>query len=107
MSEVGMSLGDRVSRVVAFLRAGYPTWAPALSYIPLLALLPRRITDDEISAIVRRFTLGQRHPIDNADIGVEISRVTHEMPSLDDIERVQHRLAASQQPGSHPDPCGK
>jgi Protein of unknown function (DUF3349) len=102
-----MSLGNRVARVVAFLRAGYPTWAPALSYIPLLALLPRRVTDDEVSAIVRRFTLRQRHPIDNVDIGVEITRLTHEMPSLDDIERVQQRLAASEQPGSHSDPCGK
>ncbi|WAJ46527.1 DUF3349 domain-containing protein [Mycobacterium sp. Aquia_216] len=102
-----MGLGDRASRVVAFLRAGYPTWAPALSYIPLLALLPRRVTDEEIRAIVRRFRLRQSHPIDNADIGVEIARLTHEMPSLDDIERVQHRLAASEQPGSHSDPCGK
>jgi Protein of unknown function (DUF3349) len=102
-----MGLGQRLLKVVVFLRAGYPTWAPALSYIPLLALLPRRVTDDEVSAIVRRFTLRRLQPIDNADIGVEITRLTHEMPSLDDIERVQHRLAASEQPGSRPDPCGK
>jgi hypothetical protein len=68
-----------------------------------LALLPRRVTDDEVAAIARRFSLRQRHPIDNADIGVEISRVTHEMPSLDDIERVQRLLAAS----NHPDPGSK
>ena len=102
-----MSLGHRASRVVAFLRAGYPTWGPALSYIPLLALLPRRVSDDEVTTIVRRFKIRARHPIDSADIGVEISRITHEMPSLDDIERVQHRLATSRQPGSPSDPSGQ
>jgi hypothetical protein len=99
-----MGLGRRASRVLAFLRAGYPTWAPALSYIPLLALLPRGVTDDEVAAIVRRFKIRQRQPIDNADIGVEITRVTHAMPSLDDIARVRQRLATSEQPGRHPDP---
>lgn len=98
-----MGLGHRASRVLEFLRAGYPTWAPALSYIPLLALLPRGVTDDEVAAIARRLKVRQRHPIDNADIGVEITRVTREMPSLDDIERVQQRLARN----AHPEPREK
>lgn len=87
-----MGLRDRVLRVVAFLRAGYPGPAPEVGYAPLLALLPRRLSDDEISAIAKRLLTPHRHaidhPIDKADVGVEIIGVTDEMPCADDIERV-------------------
>jgi Protein of unknown function (DUF3349) len=104
-----MGLGDRVSRIVAFLRAGYPTGVPATGYVPLLALLRRRVSDDEIAVIASKLSVRQRPSIDNADIGVEITRVTQEMPSFDDIESVQQRLTAIGSPGSEPDkpPCGK
>jgi Protein of unknown function (DUF3349) len=88
-----MGLGDRVSRIVAFLRAGYPTGMPAVGYAPLLALLPRRLSDDEIPLIIRKL-VPRRRPVDNIDVGVEITRVTREMPSPDDIERVRRRLTA-------------
>ncbi len=32
--------------------------------------------------------------ISDADVGVEITRVTEEMPSCEDIDRLQHRLDA-------------
>src|ERR1700740_3240326 len=97
-----MGLGARLSSIVAFLRAGYPTGMPAVGYAPLLALLPRRVSDDEISLIISKL-VPRRRPVDSVDVGVEITRVTHEMPSPDDIERVQRRLAASGSPGAHPD----
>ena|ERR1700722_6964621 len=90
-----MGLGGLVSRIVAFFRAGYPDWAPKTGYIPLLALLPRRVSDDEIASITAKLLLRERRPIDNADIGVEITRTTSEMPSLNDLERVNQRLAAA------------
>lgn len=87
-----MSLGDRVASVVAFLRAGYPTRAPGAGYAPLLALLPQRVSDDEVVAIANRLLTPWRRPtdhaIDRADVGVEIIGVTDEMPSAEDIERV-------------------
>ncbi len=82
-----MSLRDRASNVLAFFRAGYPRCAPEVGYAPLLALLPRRMSDDELVAIVRLLTR-RRPAIDSADVGVEIIGVTDEMPSADDIERV-------------------
>jgi hypothetical protein len=85
-----MGLGERVSKIVAFLRAGYPTGVPAIGYVPLLALLRRRASDDEIRVIASRL-MPRRPPIDNVDIGVEITRITQEMPSPDDIERVKRR----------------
>jgi hypothetical protein len=91
-----MSLGDRVvSRIVGFFRAGYPDWAPKTGYIPLLALLPRRVSEDEITSIAAKLLLRERRPIDNTDIGVEITRTTSEMPSLNDVERVQQRMASA------------
>ncbi|WAC90389.1 DUF3349 domain-containing protein [Mycobacterium sp. Aquia_213] len=93
-----MGLGDRVSSIVKFLRDGYPTRARAFGYIPLLALLPSRVTDEEITAIVQRFSSRKRPPTDNVEVGVAITQVTDEMPSLYDIERVQHRIAASAEP---------
>ncbi len=89
-----MRLADRFSTIIAFLRAGYPAGAPATGYVPLLALLRRRVTDNEVIAISRKLVAPRRQPIDTADIGVEITRVTDEMPSADDIARIQHRLAA-------------
>jgi hypothetical protein len=87
-----MGLRDGVSSIIAFLRAGYPSDAPAVGYAPLLALLPRRVSDDEVATIASSL-IGRKHrSIDNAGVGVEITRFTHEMPSLDDIDRVQHRL---------------
>ena len=89
-----MGLSDRVVRVVAFFRAGYPSAAPRVGYVPLLALLPRRVTDDEIVTITRRLLTPEYRCADNVDVAVEITRVTGELPSVDDIERVQRRLGA-------------
>jgi Protein of unknown function (DUF3349) len=90
-----MALSDRVSRIVAFLRAGYPTAMPATGYVPLAALLRRRVTDDEITAITTELNMRRRCPISNADVAVAITRITNEMPAPDDIERVQRRLEAT------------
>ena len=87
-----MYLVDRLARVVAFLRAGYPTGMPATGYVPLVALLPRRVTEDEIVTLASELIARGGSPISNADVGVEITRITHEIPSLEDIERVQHRV---------------
>jgi Protein of unknown function (DUF3349) len=89
-----MVLRDTVSSVIAFLRAGYPTGAPRFGYAPLLALLPRRVCDDEVATIATTLTGRERRSIDDSDVGVEILRVTDEMPSPDDIDRVQRRLDA-------------
>jgi Protein of unknown function (DUF3349) len=91
-----MGLRARVSSIVAFLRAGYPSGAPVTGYVPLLALLPRRVSDDEAATITSKL-IGRKRPsidggIDTTDVGVEITRITDEMPSSDDIERVQRRL---------------
>lgn len=95
-----MSLGARVASIVAFLRAGYPSRAPGLGYEPLLALLPRRVADDEVTSIARRLlTPRRRRGIDDADVGVAILGVTDELPSVEDIDRVRRMIDAIGSPG--------
>lgn len=94
-----MDLGERVSSIVAFLRVGYPTCVPAVGYLPLLGLLPRRVSDDEATEIASELAV-RGCAVDNADIGVEIARATDEMPSLDDIDRVRAQLTAIAGPGT-------
>lgn len=73
--------------------------ARATGYAPLLALLPRRVADDEGMAIARKLVAPQHHPVDSADVGVEIIRVTGEAPSTYDIE---HVLGAMKSAGDRP-----
>jgi hypothetical protein len=86
-------MADLVSRVIAFLRAGYPTGMPSRGYLPLAALLPRRVTNDEIVTITSEF-MTRAAPVSTVDVGVAIFRITNAMPSLDDIKRVERRLDA-------------
>ena len=89
-----MDLSHLVSSIVAFLRAGYPIGMPTTGYVPLAALSRRRASSDEITAITSELVLQRLQPISATDVGVAITRVTDEMPSPDDIARVQRRLAA-------------
>ena len=73
-------------------RAGYPDAAPRFGYVPLLALLPRRVSEDEIALLARKLAGSNRRRMDTADVGVEITRITDELPLPNDVERVQSRL---------------
>lgn len=81
-----------LNSVVAWLRAGYPEGIPPTDYYPVLALLSRRLSNDEVKLVARE--LMQRDDFDHVDIGVLITQFTDELPSPEDIERVRERLAA-------------
>jgi hypothetical protein len=81
-----------LARIVAWLNAGYPEWVPGPDRVPLLALLKRRLTDDEVEAVAQ--DLLDRGEFDHVDIGVVITEITDELPNPEDIERVRARLAA-------------
>lgn len=87
-----MSLLDLMVKVVGFLRGGYPEGAPRTGYVPLLALLRRRLSDDEVSAVAAELAWGAAL-IDGIDIGAAITRITDELPSAEDINRIKHRLS--------------
>ena len=90
-----MGLGDVVARMVAFVRAGYPQGVPETDYIPLLALLRRRLSDDEVAAVAAQLAARGELNIDAADIGVAITGITDELPSPADMDRVRRRLEAA------------
>lgn len=91
-----MTLSELVGRVLGFLRTGYPDGGvPTTNYVPLLALLRRRLSDDETIEVASRLTASGRRPIDGTDIRVAITKVTDDMPSAEDTGRVRQRLAAA------------
>jgi hypothetical protein len=81
-----------LNSVVAWLRAGYPEGIPSTDYFPVLALLSRRLSNDEVKTVTRE--LIDRGDFDHVDIGVLITRLTDELPAPEDVERVRERLAA-------------
>lgn len=87
-----MALNARLRGVMDWLLEGYPAGVPPKDYIPLIALLRRRLSDDEIREIADEIAqLG----IDNttqADIGVSITRLTDALPSPEDVARVEQHL---------------
>ncbi|AGM30566.1 DUF3349 domain-containing protein [Mycobacteroides abscessus] len=80
-----------LNKIVTWLRAGYPEGVPPPDYVPLLALLGRRLSNDEVKTVARE--LMARGDFDNIDIGVLITQITDELPTGEDIERVRERLA--------------
>ena len=81
-----------LSSIVSWLRAGYPEGIPPTDYFPVLALLTRRLSNEEVVTVAHE--LMQRGDFDNVDIGVLITQITDELPSSEDVERVRARLAA-------------
>jgi hypothetical protein len=81
-----------LTSVVAWLRAGYPEGIPATDYVSVLALLSRRLSNDEVKVVTRE--LIARGDFDHVDIGVLITQITDELPTPNDVERVRERLAA-------------
>lgn len=87
-------MNTRLARVVGWLRAGYPTGLPESDYVPLMALLRRRLSDEEVKEVARTLRREVDAPADKADIGVEVTKVIDEMPSETDMSRVAERLRA-------------
>jgi hypothetical protein len=109
-----MALPPVLNSIVGWLRAGYPYGVPESDYIPLLALLARRLTTDEVAAVaaelgrqsepavngnhVANGTNGNSQSgaaLDNGDIGVQITKITNELPREEDISRVRAQLATA------------
>jgi hypothetical protein len=89
-----------ITKIANWLRAGYPDGVPPTDYMPVLALLTRRLSTDEVKAVAAE--LMQRGDFDNVDIGVAITGITDELPSPNDVERVRQRLAAKGWPLDDP-----
>jgi hypothetical protein len=89
-------LGERgglVARIVRWLRAGYPAGLPEQDFVPLVALLRRRLSDAEVAEVGARLAAEGDPSLSRVDVATAIARVTAELPSDEDVERVRRSLA--------------
>ncbi|MFL6027141.1 MAG: DUF3349 domain-containing protein [Friedmanniella sp.] len=100
-----MPLPSVLAAVVGWLRAGYPDGVPESDYIPLVAVLARRLSPEEVRAVAAELSRTGQLPIDNVDIGTTIMRVTNELPREADVNRVRSRLALGGWPLADPRPA--
>ena len=77
-----------LDRFLDWLRAGYPAGVPEQDYVPLFALLRRRLSEEEIADLGRELVVKGMIPADRVDIGVGILSRTDEVPSPDEMHRV-------------------
>ncbi|GAA3630037.1 DUF3349 domain-containing protein [Microlunatus ginsengisoli] len=89
-----MSLPPFLSSVVNWLRAGYPNGVPEADYVPLFAILARRLSNDEVAEVAHELVASGTLPTDDIDIGVVITRLTDELPREEDVQRVRDRLVS-------------
>jgi hypothetical protein len=87
-----MPLSAFLAGLVSWLRAGYPAGIPEHDWVPLLALLSRRLSEQEVSQVADALDEAGVFPIEKADIAVMITKMIDEMPSTRDIDRVRARL---------------
>lgn len=87
-----MEMPNFVAAVVRWLRLGYPDGVPGTDYVPLFALLSRRLTSEEVDQVLNTIALDDRAHVERLDIQVLITRITNEMPREDDVERVRRKL---------------
>jgi hypothetical protein len=96
-----MAIPDVVTRVVAWLRAGYPEGVPDVDYVPLFALLGSELTNDEVTLIGNELAFSADSESAEA-IKKAITAVTSNKPSDADVNRVRARLAAGGWPLAKP-----
>ncbi|HET6967335.1 MAG TPA: DUF3349 domain-containing protein [Ornithinibacter sp.] len=96
--------GSPLARIVNWLREGYPGGVPEHDYLPLLALLERRLTRSEVKKIAKGLRRADVSPAGPEDIAAAISAHTHTEPSDNDLRRVRDQLAKKGWPVEFPDP---
>ena len=98
-----MALPPVLSKIVEWLRAGYPEGVPDVDYIPLFALLGSQLTDSDVNAIADELT-SEGNPGSAESIRQAIKAVTSQQkPNDADVARVRARLAAGGWPLAKPD----
>ena len=103
-----MSLPPFLSSIIDWLRAGYPNGVPEQDYVPLFALLTRRLSEDEVDIVTAALVDDGDLPISKTDIQVLITKITNEMPLESDVDRVRSHLSSGDGRSPvhrRPDPC--
>jgi Protein of unknown function (DUF3349) len=97
-----MALPDFLTKIVGWLRAGYPEGVPEHDYVPLFALLGSQLTNDEVTLIANELSFAA-DPESAEALKKAISAITRN-PDVheSDISRVRAHLAAGGWPLATP-----
>jgi hypothetical protein len=93
---------SRLAKVVGWLRAGNPGSPPWHGGIPLLALLGRELTDDDVTLIAGELAFSP-DPNSAQEIKKAITAITRMSVGEPDVARVRSRLAARDWPLAAPE----
>jgi Protein of unknown function (DUF3349) len=96
-----MALPPVLSKIIDWLRAGYPEGVPDVDYIPLFALLGSQLTNDEVSAIADELATESK-PESAEAIRRATAEVSPHQASDADVNRVRARLAGAGWPLAKP-----
>jgi|SRR5579875_549913 len=96
-----MALPPVLTRVLEWLRAGYPEGVPDVDYMPLFALLGSQLSESDVVAIADELA-SESDPASADAIRKAIGAVTHDKPLDLDVGRVRARLAAGGWPLAKP-----
>jgi len=97
-----MALRPVLTKIIDWLRAGYPEGVPQQDYIPLFALLGSQLTNDDVTLIANELSFST-DPKSAEAMKAAIGAVTNGKPGDADIARVRARLAAGGWPLATPD----
>jgi hypothetical protein len=90
-----MPLPPILQSITDFLRKGYPQGVPERDYIPLFALLRRRLTDEEVAALADDLAAHSPDAATAHAIHAAIAHVISETPSESDVARVMAQLESA------------
>ena len=84
-----------LNNVLGWLHEGYPEGVPPKDYFPLLALLKRSLTEDEVvkaaQAVLKN---NESDSVTEAEIRKAVQGVTDQDPNPEEIHQVASRLAS-------------
>ena len=86
-----------VERVIDWLRIGYPEGVPSNDYVPVLALLRRRLTDEEVGLVAEALVKAADSDgeVEFNDAQQIMGKVLDGIPAEEDQERVLAHLKAN------------
>jgi Protein of unknown function (DUF3349) len=84
-----------LENVLGWLHEGYPDGVPPKDYFPLLALLKRSLTEDEVVNAAQTVLKGtDSDTVTDDEIRTAIQEVTAKEPNPEEIRQVASRLAS-------------
>ena len=92
MSETNQGVLDNV---LGWLHQGYPEGVPQKDYFPLLALLKRSLTEEQVVKAAQGILRGNdSDTVSEAEIRAAVEKVIEKEPNPEEIHQVAARLAS-------------